>query len=89
MEQSSSKEYALKRPYVILCEVLSQLRAFTSAKFPYGGFVLGLSQFSLPPQLPHKMTLNLKVKNTYGEEDLAFYFLSHCKAYESKIIVIF
>jgi len=39
----------------------AQLRAFTSAKFPYGGFVLGLSQFSLPPQLPHKMTLNLKV----------------------------
>jgi len=26
MVQSSSKEYALKRPYVILCEVLSQLR---------------------------------------------------------------
>jgi hypothetical protein len=26
MVQLSSKEYALKRPYVILCEVLSQLR---------------------------------------------------------------
>jgi len=31
------------------------------AKFPNGGLVLGLSQFSILPQLPLKMMLNLKV----------------------------
>jgi len=39
----------------------AQLRAFTSAKFSCGGLVLGLSQFSLLPQLPQRTTLNLKV----------------------------
>ncbi len=29
------------------------------AKFSYGGLVLGSSQFSLLPQLPQKMTLNV------------------------------
>jgi hypothetical protein len=31
------------------------------AKFPDGGSVLGLSQFSMLPQLPLKMKLGLKV----------------------------
>jgi len=34
---------------------------FGQAKFPYGGLVLGLSQFSLLPQLPLKTTM-LKLK---------------------------
>jgi hypothetical protein len=34
---------------------------FGQAKFPYGGLVLGSSQFSLLLQLPQKMTLNIKV----------------------------
>jgi len=31
------------------------------AKFAYGGSILGLSQFTLLPQLPLKTMLNLKV----------------------------
>jgi len=34
---------------------------FGQAKFPHGGLVLDSSQFSLLPQLPQKMTLNLKM----------------------------
>jgi hypothetical protein len=34
---------------------------FGQAKFLWGGFVLGSSQFSLMPQLPQKITLNFKV----------------------------
>ena len=44
--------------------VLTYYRAFNrfvQAKFAYGGLVLGSSQFTLLPQLPQKMTLNLKV----------------------------
>jgi hypothetical protein len=33
---------------------------FGQAKFAYGGLVLGSSQFTLLPQLPLKMTLNIK-----------------------------
>jgi len=36
-------------------------QGFGPAKFPYGGLVLGSSQFSLLLQPPQKMTLNLKV----------------------------
>jgi len=34
---------------------------FGQANFAYGGSILGLSQFTLLPQLPLRMTLNLKV----------------------------
>jgi len=34
---------------------------FGQAKFAYGGSVSGLSQFTLLPQLPLKMMLDLKV----------------------------
>jgi len=34
---------------------------FGQAKFPNGGLVLGLSQFSILAQLPVKMMLGLKV----------------------------
>ena len=34
---------------------------FVQAKFAYGGPVLGLSQFSILPQLPQKMMLASKV----------------------------
>jgi len=34
---------------------------FGQDKFPYGGSVLGSSQFTPLPQLPLKMTLDLKV----------------------------
>ncbi len=34
---------------------------FGQATFPNDGFVLGLRQFALLPQLPQKTTLNLKV----------------------------
>jgi len=34
---------------------------FGQVKFPYGGLVLGPSQFSPLPQLPQKATLNSKV----------------------------
>jgi hypothetical protein len=34
---------------------------FGKAKLPYGGLVLGSSQFSPLPQLPQKATLNSKV----------------------------
>jgi len=37
---------------------------FGQAKFAYGGSILGLSQFTLVPQVPLKMVLDLKmVKN--------------------------
>jgi len=34
---------------------------FKQAKFAYGGLILGLSQFSLLPQLPLKTMLDLKM----------------------------
>jgi len=34
---------------------------FWQAKFAYGGSILGSSQFTLLPQLPQKMMLDLKV----------------------------
>jgi len=34
---------------------------FRQAKFAYGGSILGSSQFSQLPQLPLKMTIDLKV----------------------------
>jgi len=34
------------------------------SKFGYGALLSGSSQFTLLPQLPQKMTLNLKVANT-------------------------
>jgi len=34
---------------------------FGQAKFAYGGSILGLSQFTLLPQLPLKIMLQLKV----------------------------
>jgi len=37
------------------------LPGFGQAKFSYGGSILGSSQIALLPQLPLKMTLNLKV----------------------------
>ena len=37
---------------------------FGQAKFAYGGLVLGSSQFSVLPQLPHKMMLASKVVKT-------------------------
>jgi hypothetical protein len=36
-------------------------QGFGQAKFPDGGLVLGSSQFSILPQLPPKILLNLKV----------------------------
>jgi hypothetical protein len=36
-------------------------RGFGQAKYPNGGSTLGSSQFSLLPQLPLKMMLDLKV----------------------------
>jgi len=36
-------------------------RGFGQAKYPNGGSALGSSQFSLLPQLPLKMMLDLKV----------------------------
>jgi len=38
---------------------------FGQAKFPYGGLILGWSQFSLRRQLPQKTTLNLKAVKFY------------------------
>jgi len=35
-------------------------QGFGQAKFTYGGSVLGLSQFSILPQMPLKMMLDLK-----------------------------
>jgi hypothetical protein len=34
---------------------------FRQAKFAFGGLILGSSQFTILPQLPLKMMLNLKV----------------------------
>jgi len=36
-------------------------RKFGQAKFPDGGLILGLSQFSILPQLPLKILLDSKV----------------------------
>jgi len=43
------------------CCILKSVHRFGRAKFPDGGLVLGSSQFSMLPQLPQKMLLDLKV----------------------------
>jgi hypothetical protein len=45
------------------CDTISHraLHRFGHTKFAYVGLILGLSQFSLLPQLPLKMVLDLKV----------------------------
>jgi len=47
---------------------------FGQAKFAYGGSILGLSQFTLLPQLTLKMMLNLKVVKFDSKKII----LDHC-----------
>jgi len=42
-------------------EMYIAFHRFGQAKFAYGSLILGSSQFLLLPQLPQKMTINLKV----------------------------
>jgi len=41
--------------------MIQSFHRFGQAKFPYGGSILGSSQFSILPQLPPKIVLNSKV----------------------------
>jgi len=47
-------------PYKTGKEYYRVFHGFGQAKFPYGGSILGSSQFTLLPQLPLKTMLSLK-----------------------------
>jgi len=48
---------------VLMKQIYRAFHGFVQAKFPYGGSILGSSQFSIQwlPQLPPKILLNSKV----------------------------